>query len=90
MRQSHTAVIERNVEWTASFTTEPYETAWATEAIFFVRILHVGSLSSLRFHCTSKSLPMASTGATKEQNSPSIQPPNFPGTGFRILAVGYA
>ena len=38
-RQSYTAVVERNVEWRGDFATEPYEAAWATEAIFFVRAL---------------------------------------------------
>jgi hypothetical protein len=41
MRQSYTAVIERNVEWQGDFATEPYEAAWASEAIFFVRALEV-------------------------------------------------
>lgn len=40
MRQSHTAVLARNERWEGAFETEPYETAWASEAIFFVRILH--------------------------------------------------
>jgi len=39
MRQSHTAIVERNVEWQGVFETEPYEVAWASEAIFFVRTL---------------------------------------------------
>ncbi|MEZ4615313.1 MAG: hypothetical protein R2867_07345 [Caldilineaceae bacterium] len=39
MRESHTAVIERNVTWRGEFATEPYEVAWAGEAIFFVRVL---------------------------------------------------
>ena len=39
MRQSHTAVLERDVVWTGPFETEPYEAAWAGEAIFFVRTL---------------------------------------------------
>lgn len=39
MRQSYTAVIERNEVWQGDFTTEPYEVAWAQEAIFFVRAL---------------------------------------------------
>jgi len=39
MRQSYTAVIERNEVWQGSFATEPYEVAWAGEAIFFVRAL---------------------------------------------------
>ena len=37
MRRSHTAVVERDILWAGPFETEPYEGAWATEAIFFVR-----------------------------------------------------
>lgn len=40
MRQSFTAVVERNVTWQGDFAVEPYECAWATEAIYFVRVLH--------------------------------------------------
>ncbi len=39
MRQSFTAVVERNVTWQGEFVVEPYEAAWATEAIYFVRAL---------------------------------------------------
>jgi hypothetical protein len=39
MRQSFTAVVERNVTWQGEFAAEPYEAAWATEAIYFVRAL---------------------------------------------------
>ncbi|MEV5707179.1 hypothetical protein [Actinoallomurus sp. NPDC052274] len=39
MRQSLTAVIERNTTLTGEFTTEPYEAAWAGEARWFVRVL---------------------------------------------------
>jgi hypothetical protein len=39
MRQSFTAVVERNVTWQGEFSVEPYEAAWATEAIYFVRVL---------------------------------------------------
>lgn len=39
MRESSTAVIERNVVWEGEFATEPWEAAWAREAIFFVRII---------------------------------------------------
>lgn len=39
MRQSHTTIVERNVTWSGAFETEPYEAAWAREAIFFVRTL---------------------------------------------------
>ena len=41
MQESYSAVIERNVTWQGAFATEPYETAWASEAIFFVRALAV-------------------------------------------------
>lgn len=39
MRTSFTAVIEQGNTFTADFVTEPYETAWATEARWFVRVL---------------------------------------------------
>jgi hypothetical protein len=39
MRQSHTAVVERNITWRGPFTVEPYEVAWASEALYFVRVL---------------------------------------------------
>lgn len=39
MNESYTAVVARNVDWAGDWTTEPYETAWAREAIFFVSVL---------------------------------------------------
>ena len=39
VRRSHTAVLERGRLLSGPFATEPYETAWASEAIFFVRTL---------------------------------------------------
>jgi hypothetical protein len=44
MRQSFTAVIARNVTWQGDFAVEPYETAWATEAIYFVRVLEAANM----------------------------------------------
>lgn len=41
LRRSYTAVVERNVLWVGEFASEPYEAAWASEAIFFVRALEV-------------------------------------------------
>ncbi len=41
VRRSYTAIVERNVLWDRDFATEPYEAAWASEAIFFVRALEV-------------------------------------------------
>ena len=39
MRQSHTAALELGTTWEGQFATEPYETAWASEALFFIRLL---------------------------------------------------
>lgn len=43
LRRSYTAVVERNARWRGEFATEPYEAAWASEAIFFVRALDVSA-----------------------------------------------
>ena len=39
MRNAYTAVIARGELWQGSVQTEPYEAAWAGEAVFFVRVL---------------------------------------------------
>lgn len=39
MRQSATATVELNTEWRGKFTAEPFEAAWASEAIYFIRAL---------------------------------------------------
>lgn len=39
MRQSHTAAIELGTTWEGEYATEPFETAWAREAIFFIRLI---------------------------------------------------
>ena len=39
---SYTAAVERNQIWNGPFVSEPYEAAWAREAIFFVRALQTG------------------------------------------------
>jgi hypothetical protein len=41
IRRSFTAVLERNTTFTADFATEPYETGWASEARWFVRVLDI-------------------------------------------------
>lgn len=38
VRRSFTAVLEKNSTFTAGFQTEPYETAWAGEARWFVKV----------------------------------------------------
>ena len=44
IRQSYTAVVERNRLWAGVFETEPYEAAWAGEAIFYVRALEAAGM----------------------------------------------
>ena len=39
LRRSATAVIERDTLWEEEVATEPWEVGWATEAIFFIRVL---------------------------------------------------
>lgn len=46
MRENHTAVLDRNVTWAGTFSTEPYEAAWAKEAMFFIRVLDRSITSS--------------------------------------------
>ena len=43
MRRSYTAVVARNERLTGDWATEPYEAGWATEALFFVRLLVDGA-----------------------------------------------
>jgi hypothetical protein len=47
IRQSYTAVVERNTTFAEELVTEPYEVAWAREARVFVRTLDlVGTLEA--------------------------------------------
>lgn len=39
LRRSFTATLARGERWAGTVYTEPYECAWAAEAIFFVRAL---------------------------------------------------
>lgn len=56
MRQSHTAVVARNETWLGRFETEPWETAWASEAIFFMRQLHP-DLWKIQMECQAEISP---------------------------------
>jgi hypothetical protein len=38
-RTSVTSVVERNQRWQGHFETEPWESGWAAEGIFFIRAL---------------------------------------------------
>lgn len=43
MRQSQAAVLERYRVLSGEFATEPYETGWANEARWFVRVLEAST-----------------------------------------------
>jgi hypothetical protein len=40
LRQSQTAVLERNTTFAGTFETEPFEAGWAAEARWFVQVLN--------------------------------------------------
>ncbi len=44
VRQSYTAVVERNTVFEEALATEPYECGWASEAIFFLRKLEASGI----------------------------------------------
>jgi hypothetical protein len=48
MKQSMTAVLERNSVFDEDFVTEPYEAGWASEARWFVRTLELSAGARLR------------------------------------------
>ena len=49
MRNAYTAVIARGEWWEEGLVqTEPYEAAWAAEALFFVRVMQTGEATALR------------------------------------------
>lgn len=41
IRNAYTAVLARGEVWEGVVHTEPYEAAWAAEAVFFVRVMQV-------------------------------------------------
>jgi hypothetical protein len=81
LRRSFTAVPERNVALFDGFTTEPYETAWAVEARWFVHVLEAPSGARLRF--SSETSPEGLTWCPHE-----AAPVVLTGEGLATLAVG--
>lgn len=68
LRRSYTANVERNVIWKGEFASEPYEAAWASEAIFFVRALEVSPdfSGSARVQISADGIHWADDGASFE------------------------
>lgn len=66
LRRSYTAVVERNVLWQGDFASEPYEAAWASEAIFFVRALAdaIGTGGKARVQLSADGIRWVDEGTT--------------------------
>ncbi len=66
LRRTYTAVVERNALWQGDFATEPYEAAWASEAIFFVRALAdaVGTGGNARVQISADGIRWVDEGTT--------------------------
>ena len=85
MRQSHTAIIERNVEWRGDFSLEPYEAAWATEALYFVRALEAEGLTD----DTVARVQISPDGIQWCDEGTELPIPNQPGLSFcRLTQFG--
>ncbi|GLY75634.1 hypothetical protein [Actinoallomurus iriomotensis] len=86
MRQSLTAVIERNTTLTGEFTTEPYEAAWAGEARWFVRVLDAAGRRPrlvARTQISPDGLHWCDLDETDQSISPADGPVHsWPATGF--------
>ena len=64
LRRSFTATIARNELWKGAVFTEPYECAWAKEAIFFVRALEAkGAAGKARVQISPDGMHWADEGA---------------------------
>lgn len=64
VRRSYNAIVERNVEWSGSFETEPYEVGWAGEAIFFIRSLEGAGRGEARVQITPDGIRWCEEGTT--------------------------
>ncbi len=75
LQESHTAVVARGQHWRGEVATEPYEAAWAKEAIFFLRALKVeGSLQGARAN-----IQISADGIHWSDEGSSLAVPTTPG-----------
>ncbi|HXX38866.1 MAG TPA: hypothetical protein VEP50_12110 [bacterium] len=72
IRRSHTTILERNVRWTGSFASEPYEAAWAFEAVCFVRALEpmLSPGAAARVHLSANGMLWTDEGTPASQSLP--------------------
>lgn len=68
MRLGTSAIVARNVDWSGTSSTEPYEASWAGEAIMFVRALQdgVGERSSAYVEISADGIRWVREGTTFE------------------------
>jgi hypothetical protein len=67
LRRSFTATLARGERWAGSIETEPYECAWASEAIFFVRALTAkGPLAKARVQISPDGIHWADEGTSMQ------------------------
>ncbi len=65
MRNFYTSVVELRQPFTGTVTTTPYETGWASEAIFFVTVENTAAgfeQLSLRVQCAADGVHWVSEG----------------------------
>lgn len=93
MRTSTSAIVARNETWTDAAATEPYEAAWASEAIIFVRSLRAptGASGSARVEISPDGLHWVPEGTeiplpTKKDEVTFARIANF-GTWLRLAAT---
>ncbi len=73
MRNSFTAVIEQGNTYRADFDTEPYETGWATEARWFIRVLDITGTLRVRPQISPDGLTWCDEGsASLELSEPGL------------------
>lgn len=76
--ESYTAPIDRNVTWRGGFASEPYECAWAREAVFFVRTLSGGSFA----RAVIADVQISPDGMIWVNEGTTIELPRSPGLAF--------
>ena len=70
IRNAYTAVIARGEQWVAQVFTEPYEAAWASEAVFFVHVMEAvgicGAATVARVQISPDGIRWIDEGASME------------------------
>ncbi len=84
LNRAFTAVIERNVIVEGRLETEPYETAWASEARWFVHVLAAGAETKLTI--TSEISPDGLTWCAHESDGVTRTGPGLLSLPLKMLS----